>query len=154
MRARLLRLPVLRGLPAMGRGFLEGMVDVVILWMACALITFFVPIPSIRLFSSSAEIGATLLIAFAVEVTWLIKASDRSGGRREEWIGLVSSSGIAGLIGILVSLALVEHLNAGHANWLDRLGFAWVFASLVLLGAAVAVQPVMTYAWRRGEERD
>jgi hypothetical protein len=74
--------------------------------------------------------------------------------KREEWIGFVTSFGVAGLLGIAVALGLAEHLAAGHRNWLDYAGFAWVLSSLGLLGLGVAIQPLMTYEWRRGEERD
>jgi hypothetical protein len=135
-------------------GYLAGGLGVLGLLVACAPLALLIPVPSDRLFESAAQIGATLLIAFAVEIGWVVKESDRQEAQREEWVGFVSSLGSAGFSGILVSLALVEHLSAGHENWLDRFGFAWVLASLLLLGIFVAIQPATTYAWRRGGNLD
>lgn len=130
-------------------GALEALGGVLGLCGACFVLTLFIPVPSVRLFQSVAQIGATLLIAFAVELTWLVKASEIHSRRRETWIGFVSCLGLVGLSGIAASLAVVEHLAAGHENWLDRLAFAWVLSSFVVLGAVVALQPATVYAWRR-----
>ena len=138
----------------MRRGFAEGAIGALGLWLAVLLGVAFVPPPSEQLLSDVAGIGATLLIAYAVEVTWLVKVSEVASLTREEWIGFVTSFGVAGLIGIAVALGLAEHLAAGHRNWLDHVGFAWVVSSLGLLGLSVAAQPLMTYEWLRGEKSD
>ena len=143
-RALVRRFPVLHGT-------LNGLGSGLALLLAMALITFSVPVPSPRLFENAAQIGATLVIAFAVEVTWLVNKSHPRGGPPEEWVVFVSFLGLMGLSGVGISLALVEHLIAGHENWLDRLGFAWVLASLLLLGAIVALQPATVHVWRQEE---
>jgi hypothetical protein len=149
MSDRWARIPFLRDLSPLWRGFADGTADDLVLWVMVALATAFVPMPSDQLFRDIAQIGATLLVAFAVEVSWLLKVSDEDSRRREEWVGLVTSSGVSGLLGIAMALVLAGRLEAGYSGWVEHLVFAWVVASIGMLGAAVALQPLLTYSWRR-----
>lgn len=119
------------------------------LFVAFVFSALFIPTPSDRLFDDVAQIGATLLIAFAIEASWLVKVSDRRSAKREEWIGFVSGLGVLGFSGVVASLALAEHIRSGHDNWLGHLGFAWVVSTLLALGLIVAIQPSTVYAWRQ-----
>jgi hypothetical protein len=137
-----------------GRGFVEGALDHLAIAAGLLAGLAFVPLPADRFFGSVAQIGATLLVAYAVEVSWLAKTSNRRGPSHQEWIGIASSTGVSGLSGIAVSLGIAEHLRAGHENWLDYVGFAWSVTSVLLLGLAVALQPLLTYSWRRSDGLD
>jgi hypothetical protein len=106
-----------------------------------------VPPASPELLRSLATIGAILLPAYVVEVTWLVPHMGK-GVDYEEWLGFVVGAGIAGLIGIAVALLLAEHRLAGHANSLDDIGLAWVVASELILAGALIVQPLLANRFR------
>ena len=93
-----------------------------------------------------AQVGATLLIAYAVETSWAVKsASALSSSPR--WMGFVIGTGAAGLGGIALALALSERLVAGHWAWIDELLFGWVAGSLTVLGCLVVSLPDLTASW-------
>jgi hypothetical protein len=100
-----------------------------------------------------AQIGATLFVAYAVEVSWLEKVSPVQTAARERWIGIVLGVGACGLLGIIVSLGLAERAAVGHWAWLDEIAFAGVSASLGLLAMVVALCPLLVHEWNRNLDR-
>jgi hypothetical protein len=98
--------------------------------------------PSEGLLYAMASIGASFFLAYVLEAVWLAGKVERNI-ESENWLGFVTGLGFAGLSGIGVALAVAAHRAAGHGNLLDDLGFCWSASSLLLLGALVAVQPLL-----------
>jgi uncharacterized membrane protein YfcA len=92
-----------------------------------------------------AQIGATLLVAYAVQVAWAIQHSRDRGPDRENWVGITTGLGVCALIGVLAALCLSVHEEP--LNLLEGLGFAWVVMSIGLLGLWIAIQPWVMYEW-------
>lgn len=107
---------------------------------------------------SAAQIGATLLIAYAVETSWVVKSSNARGSKHEWWLGFVMGIGAAGLCGIGLALALSERLASDDWLWTDELLLGWVTASLAVLGCLIVSLPDLADNWshriRRGELDD
>lgn len=102
--------------------------------------------PSAELLRALGQIGATLLIAYAVEVSWLLKVSRARSERRATWVGYVSAIGTFGLIGIALALALSEH-GASSYSLIAQFALCVALFSLLLLGALVALLPLLVYEW-------
>jgi hypothetical protein len=96
-------------------------------------------------FGHLAQVGAALLISYAIETSWLLKESVARSARRENWVGFVSGTGLAGLGGIACALILSAH--HGPLTWIEGMAFAWSCASLLLLGSLVALLPLLIYEW-------
>lgn len=96
---------------------------------------------------SIASIGATLLVAWAVEGAWMATKNERDGEDRENWLGSTAGFGVAGLLGIAIALLVAEHRAAGHGNFLDSLGLWWSVVALGLLGTLVVMYPVIVDRW-------
>lgn len=107
-----------------------------------------VPLASPDLLRTIATIGTTLLLAYVVETVWLVQRAQRDD-EYEEWLGFVTGAGIAGFLGVVFALLLSEHRAAGHANFIDEIGVAWVAVSLLILGAALIAHPLLAH--RLGE---
>jgi hypothetical protein len=101
--------------------------------------------PSGRFFDNVAQIGATLLVADAVQTGWFLQNSRKRGADRENWIGVMAGLSGCALIGITIALLLSDH--QGSYAWFEQIGFGWVVVSLFLLGASIALQPLTTYEW-------
>jgi hypothetical protein len=100
------------------------------------------PAASPGLLENLATIGAILVPAYVVEVTWLVPRMG-SGIEYEEWLGFVVGAGIAGLLGVAAALLLAEHRAAGHANFLGDIGLAWVVVSEAILAGVLVLQPLL-----------
>jgi hypothetical protein len=113
------------------------------------------PPPSSQLLEGLGQAGIGLLIAYSVAIAIGQRVlSDRSTrSSHEVWLGFAIGLGISALIGIGLAFGLAGHRRAGHANWIDWLGFCWTVASIGLLGVLVALQPFLDYEWRRLPQR-
>ncbi len=139
------KLPVLRDLSPMSRGVLEAVATT----FGCTLVSFFglyhlFPEPA-HTASALAQIGATLLVAYAVQMSWALQASRKRGSQRENWVGVTTGVGFCALVGILIALALAGHDES--FNWLESFAFGWVVIAIALLGIWVAFQPWAIYHW-------
>jgi cytochrome bd-type quinol oxidase subunit 2 len=94
--------------------------------------------------SDLAQIGATLLIAYAIETSWFVKESRTRGRERENWIGFVAGIGLSSVIGIAIAIALV---GAKSSSFLATLGVTWMLFSLGFLSVLVACWPYVIYSW-------
>ena len=94
--------------------------------------------------SDLAQIGATLLVAYAIETSWFVKESRTRGRERENWVGFVAGIGISSVIGIAIAIALVGVESSG---FLATLGVTWTFFSLGFLAFLVACWPYVIYEW-------
>jgi hypothetical protein len=145
MRELLWKLPLLRRLTQVQRGFLGAIALVLSMSLAFVLATNrYLSHREPRLLESLAQIGATLLVAYAVEVVWLLKTSRTRGDKQETFVGAAAGLGTCGVIGIAFALALSEHRGPSWAT-VEKLEFAWSAASLVLLGGLVGLLPVLMY---------
>lgn len=94
-----------------------------------------------------AQLGAAFLIAYGVEMSWVVRATNERGGSYETWLGLVTGLALCGLSGIVVAAGLAD--TGSGTSALREVGFAWSCGAVILLGAMVASTPVLTYEWRR-----
>ncbi|MGN6276720.1 MAG: hypothetical protein ACTHNP_12440 [Solirubrobacterales bacterium] len=94
--------------------------------------------------SDVAQVGATLLVAYAVEMSWLVKRSLKRGGNTERWIGVVVGLGSSGVMGIIITLALVNH-PVGSLDLVERFAATWALFSLGLLALLIASLPYFLY---------
>lgn len=133
----------------MRRGFWEAFFLIVGLTLCLwAALLFTDPKPSPELLRSLAGLGATLFIAYAVETSWIVRATrDRDLDERQGRLGTMVGFGTAGLIGIAFALALSERAGAHHWIFLDELAFAWAVASLGMFGIVVVLQPLLIHEW-------
>ncbi|MGN6558203.1 MAG: hypothetical protein ACTHLH_09365 [Solirubrobacterales bacterium] len=138
------KLPVLRGLSPTRRGFVEA-VWVIFIGTAAATYAFkqLLPSPSGDVAGAFAQVGATLLVAYAVHTSWVLQNSSKRGSERENWVGIASGIGSCALIGIGIGLGLSGH--RGSLNGLEELLFAWTAVSVGFLGLWIALQPWAMY---------
>lgn len=139
------KLPVLRGLSPFSKGVLEAITAT----FACTVVSFFglyqlFPEPD-QTSAALAQVGATLLVAYAVQASWVLRASRKRGPDRENWVGIAAGIGFCALIGILLALALAAHHEP--LNWLEAFAFGWVVVANALLGGMIAFQPWAMYHW-------
>lgn len=102
--------------------------------------------------AAMAQVGAALLVAYAVETSWVLKASRLRTARRRSWVGFTAAVGSAGLLGIAVCLVLAE--DGGVSGLLAEVAFLWSAVSLLLLGLIVALAPFFAFEWSRGGDPD
>jgi hypothetical protein len=103
-----------------------------------------VPPASPELLRSLAMIGTTLLLGYIVEAVWLVKQGQKDE-EFEEWLGFTVGAAIAGFLGVIFALLLAEHRIAGHANFIDKAGVAWVALSLLILGGSLIAHPLLAH---------
>lgn len=130
----------------------KGIVNALIAVAAGSLGVYFffnaIPLASPELLRSAATIGATFLLAYIVEAVWLVQRVERDD-EFEEWLGFLTGAGIAGLLGVVFALLLSAHRVAGHANFIDRIGIAWVAISMTVLGGVLVMQPLLAHRLSR-----
>jgi hypothetical protein len=135
------------------RGVAEAAAALVACAAAFTLETRLIPAPSPQLLLAIASLGTALLLAYVVEMAWLITRL-RSASDYELRLGAFVGLGIGGLIGVVLALLLSAHNAAGHSNFLDDVGLAWVVSSLAVLGSLVVVQPLLVHEWAVSNESD
>jgi hypothetical protein len=147
------KLSVLRTQNPRRRGFWLALgLSLILAVLFWALEAFVSTQPTRDLLQSLAQIGATLLIAYAVEISWAVKSSSARGAD-QQWMGFVMGIGAAGLGGIALALALSERLAAGHWIWVDEFLFGWATGSLAVLGCLIVSLPDLTDSWSRQMRR-
>jgi hypothetical protein len=129
------------------RGFLEGFAVVFFISICLfPVVDRVAPHPRTELLNGLAQVGATLLVAYAVETSWFVKVSHARGGDRENWVGFAAALGVSGVLGIGSALALSGH-GDGSRSWIEEFGFGWSVSSLGLLGLLVGLLPLFLYEW-------
>lgn len=101
--------------------------------------------PSGDLLIGIGQVGATLLIAYGVEVSWFLKESKKRSGDRENWVGVVTGIGGCGMLGIAFALGLSE--SGGSLGWIEELAFSWTIVTIGSLGGLVALIPLVIHEW-------
>lgn len=139
----------MRGLSPMGRGLAEVIVALcgvaLLVWPWMRAVTGDL---SPELLRSLAEVNAALLIAYAVEVSWIARAARRRPRvDREHRLGGFVGIGAGGLFAVLLALLLAERALDGHWGSVEELGFSLTVAALAALGAAVVLQPLVFHEW-------
>lgn len=110
------------------------------------------PPPSAELMRSVAGIGITIVLAYVIEAVWMVGRLERVGADREAWLGSAVGMTVCGLSGVAAAVLVAAHREAMHSNYLDTFGLWWVVASLGLLGAMVALQPLIADRWTKEDE--
>lgn len=139
----------------MARGLVEGLLALSIPLLPVAyLFGRFDIEPGSDLLLAVAQIGATLLVAFAVVVTGLVRVSHhRPRSEREERLGAFLGVGAGGLAGVFLALALSARADAGHWIWVDTALLAWIAISTLMLGVLVVMQPLVEHEWTPRQPR-
>ena|SRR6187402_3368863 len=106
-----------------------------------------IPAASPELLRTLGIIGASFVLAYAIEAAWIVSQGEVTEDH-EEWLGFLVGVGIAGLIAIGMALLLAEHRLAGHDNYLDALGLGWVLGALSILGGVIVLQPLLADVYR------
>lgn len=138
------RLPVLDPLP---KGIANALASVVLASLGGYFFLAELPAASSELLRSMALIGSSLLIAYVVEAVWLVPRVGIDDDR-EEWLGFIVGAGMAVFLAIVFALLLSEHRAAGHSNFIDDIGLAWVTTSLLILGGVLVLQPLLADRYR------
>lgn len=139
------KLPGLRGLSPLVKGVLEAVATVFL----CTAVSFWgiyglFPDPA-QTCSALAQIGATLLVAYTVSMSWVLQASRKRGPGRENWVGVTTGVGFCALTAIILGLALAGHHE--QFNWFEAFAFGWVIIANAMLGVWIAIQPWAMYHW-------
>lgn len=114
------------------------------LWLAVSFADLH---PSQQTLGRLPEIGAALLIAYAIAATRIVSAARRRpGAERELRVGWFVGIGVCGLAGILIALVLSNPIRLSW-DFLDEAAFAVACASLLLLGLTVVLQPLAVHEW-------
>lgn len=142
--------PELPVLEPIGKGLLLALFSVAVASIGGAFFLGAIPPASPELLQSLATIGAIFVVAYVVEIVWMVPRMGR-GEEFEEWLGFMVGAGIAGLLAIAVALLGAAHRSAGHANSLDDLGLSFVIVSLVILAATVVLQPLLAHRFAAPE---
>jgi hypothetical protein len=133
----------------MRRGFVTGLAVIALLglalWLPLAVLAERV---SAELLRYMAAIGATLLIAYAIEMSAVVRVDYVRTPIRENWIGFIVGIGFCGLMAIILSLALGERA-VKHWLWADQAAFAFAAGALFMLGLLVTLLPSLHYEWLR-----
>jgi cytochrome bd-type quinol oxidase subunit 2 len=95
--------------------------------------------------SAIAQIGATLLIAYALETSWFVKESRARGSKRENWLGFVTGIGICSALGVVIAIAFIGY--EGTLSFLQAFAAVWMLFSLGFLALLVALLPYVLYEW-------
>ncbi len=134
----------------MRRGSITGLALIVglglVLWPITAALA---ERPSAEFLRYMAGIGATLLIAYAIEMSAVVRGDHVRTPVRENSIGGIVGIGVSGLMAIAASLALAERAEVGHWLWADRAVFAFATGALLMLGLVVTLLPAFHYEWLR-----
>jgi hypothetical protein len=112
---------------------------------ALLVVCFWNLAPTPETSASLAQIGATLLVAYAVEANWLLKRSHVRSKSRQNWVGFASGTAFCGVLAIGTALVLSSEAQS-HALT-QRLLLAWTVASFFFLGVFVALSPSLVYEW-------
>lgn len=110
------------------------------------------PVPSPALFEALGQTGVGLLIAYSVAFAAGERVLSERATRKshEDWLGVIVGLAVCVLIGIGLGFGLAEHRRQqGPADTIDWLGLCWTLASIGLMGVLVALQPLMSYEWRK-----
>jgi hypothetical protein len=138
------KLPVLRGLSPLRRGFVEAVAFISLSSALCTWVLHeFISEASAGLCGSLAQIGATLLVAYAVHTAWVLQNSRKRSAQRENWVGITSGIGSCALTGIGIALLLSD--PHGSLDWIEAFGLGWAFISVAFLGIWIALQPWAMY---------
>jgi hypothetical protein len=138
------KLPFLRRLSPMWRGGVKS-VTLILLAALPLGVSFIVDRPATTEAGTVAQIGAAFLIAYGVETTWVVRETNLRSSSYQTWLGLVTGLAVCGLSGIVISAGLATDSGT---SVLCEIGFSWSCGSIFMLGAIVAVTPVLSYAWR------
>lgn len=144
--------PGLASLEPIPKGALLALVSVGAFTLAGYFVLSSIPAASPEMLRTLALIGASFVLAYAVEAAWLVTNVELTEDH-EEWLGFLTGVGVAGLLAIAFALLLAEHRALGHRNAIDDLGLGWIVGSLAILGGILVLQPLLADGLRdRGDD--
>jgi drug/metabolite transporter (DMT)-like permease len=143
MTTRLRKLPVVRSRSNVEIGVYGAMLANLVI---AAALTVSAPhtwqSPSQPLLEAFAGIGGAVFLAYTVVVTDLVRRVRRDG-ESETLLGVVTGLGICGILGVGLTLLLID--ASEPLGGLDHLALFWAFSSLTLLAGLVAGSPLIAY---------
>jgi cytochrome bd-type quinol oxidase subunit 2 len=148
------KLPLLRRVPSLWRGVFVLLLSELLL--SAALVVFLrahADRPQREFLSDLAGVGATIFVAFVIEMSAIVLWSTRYNSEDDALSGESVGFGLAALLGVGFALALTNHDRAHALTLLEELGFAWSLVSLGMLGLLVAAYPYMLYERNRPRAR-
>jgi hypothetical protein len=102
--------------------------------------------PDADLLRVTAGIGASLFLAYVIEITWMA-SQVLPPGAGEDFLGGLTGFGLSGFLGVIALLILSEQ-GPGEFTMLAEYFLWWSLLALVFLGLMVAMQPYMVHQWR------
>jgi membrane protein YdbS with pleckstrin-like domain len=150
MFGHLWQLPLMRRVPPLWRGVLATLALELLLASAFVFtLRGHVDHPRGEFLSDLAGIGATIFVAFVIEMSVIVLWSTRYDVEDDALSGETVGFGFAALLGIGFALALTNHDHAQALTFLEELGFSWSLVSLAMLAVLVAVYPLVLYERNR-----
>jgi hypothetical protein len=134
-----------------GKGFALALISVLAASIGVGLALSTAPPADPSLLQGIALVGASLVLAYVVEVLWLVSRMSADDDR--EWLGFIVGAGATGFLGVVFALLLAQHRSNGYDNFLDDLGLAWSAVSLLILGGTLVLQPLLAVRFRDSELR-
>lgn len=98
--------------------------------------------PSRQLLQTFAGVGGAIFLAYTVGVSNLVR-DVRRGSDSETLLGFVTGLGISGILGVGLTLLLLD--ASEPLKGIDRLALYWATCSLTLLAGLVAGLPLIAY---------
>jgi Kef-type K+ transport system membrane component KefB len=140
-------LPGFRRISRIGRATIEAVVATTLAAAASLIVVFGWHLdPSPEAAGTLAQVGATILVAYGVEASWLLKSSHVRSRNREAGVGTASGIAFCGLIGIACAVALSSEGHNSQSVF-QKLLLGWILASFLFLGVFVALVPNLVYDW-------
>ena len=139
-----------------GVGFIESFGSCIALGLllGISLPQLGIALVSAEIYSSLAQIAATLLVAYSIEMAAVVRDYGRGGNRdaQSEWdrdnnVGLLVGFGTCGLVGVLTAMVCGQHGTT--STFLELLG-GIALGGTLMIGALIVVLPLF---WRERTKR-
>jgi hypothetical protein len=145
-----LKLPLVRSLPPLIRGMVVfGLFQSLLSGAFVFFLHRSSPDPDPAFFGVLAGVGASVFLAFIVEMSAVVLWTSRYDTEDDLLNGESAALGVCGFLGVGFAVALANHSHAHNLNWVEAYGYAWSVVSLGMLGLLVAAYPLMIYERNR-----
>jgi hypothetical protein len=150
MLERFWRFPLANRVPPLWRGVLVILAFELLLSGAFAFaLRAHVKHPQPEFLSDLAGIGATIFVAYVIEMSVIVLWATRYDAEDDAVSGETVGFGLAAFLGVGFALALTNHGHTHALTFIEELGLSWALVSLAMLGLLVAAYPLMLYERNR-----